>query len=52
MCIAFCISVRLSLDQNSDKTKIPFRLKADQPHPRDYPHLATDYRHTDKNTVR
>ncbi len=22
-------------------------LKADRPHPRDYPHTPTDYRHTD-----
>ena len=24
-------------------------LKADQPHPRNYPHKPTDYRHTDKH---
>ena len=25
------------------------KLKADQPHPRDYPYTPTDYRHTDKH---
>ena len=25
------------------------KLKADQPHPRDYPHTPTNYRHTDKH---
>ncbi len=25
------------------------QLKADRPHPRDYPHTPTDYRHTDKH---
>ena len=26
---------------------VPFELKAGRPHPRNYPHTLTDYRHTD-----
>ncbi len=26
-----------------------FKLKADRPHPRNYPHTPTDHRHTDKH---
>ncbi len=29
--------------------RIIIKLKADRPHPRNYPHTATDYRHTDKH---
>ena len=27
--------------------KNPMNIKADQPHPRNYPHTPTNYRHTD-----
>ncbi len=30
----------------TDKQTLP-KLKADRPHPRNYPHTPTDYRHTD-----
>ncbi len=35
-----------------DVTSLPMagsKLKADRPHPRDYPHTPTDYRYTDKH---
>ncbi len=28
---------------------LKIKLKADRPHPRDYPHTSTNYRHTDKH---
>ncbi len=28
---------------------VPPKLKVDRPHPCDYPHTSTDYRHTDKH---
>ncbi len=31
------------------KTENPKKLKADRPHPRNYPHAPTDYRRTDKH---